>query len=55
VQLVSDDEKSEPVTATVEPLAAEVGLNVTDGSTTPFTVNEAEAESPAGVPVKVTE
>ena len=55
MQPVSEDEKSEPDTVTVDPLEAEVGVNVRDGSTTAVTVNVAADESPAGLPVTVTE
>ena len=45
-QLVSAVEKSDPVTSTVTPAAAEVELSVIDGGTE-LTVKLAEAESPA--------
>lgn len=51
-QPVSVLEKYEPVTSTDVPICAEEGVNVSDGE---GTVKLADAESPASVPVAVTE
>jgi hypothetical protein len=50
-QLVSPLEKPDPVTLTVAPICAEVGLKLIDGG---GTVKLADVESPAGFPVMVT-